>query len=101
MQRHDGTLKDILRQNIIGARLNPGMTARQPLRGGLRVDMIVTRESGREQVMLQLSRAGHVPPSLTEWRTVIDHWPLAIGDRGAIRPERCYLVGVVPVVGEQ
>lgn len=89
----DGFLTEIIRRNYNAARMNPGTPARETLRGGLRIGVVVTLEDGGEKIGLHLDRTGGVAPSLEEWKTVLRHWPWAVNANQP--PARAYLVGEV------
>lgn len=64
-------LEDLVRR----AKNAPGFPARQTLKNGLRVDvLILIYETGESETFLQLYRP-NVYPSPQEWMTVLKNWP--------------------------
>ena len=69
------SLADILDDLMRRAAHAPGFPARQTLRNGLRVDVVVlVYEAGESETFLQLYRADTFPGH-NEWVTVLKHWP--------------------------
>jgi len=85
-------LDDLLRR----ATNAPGIPARQMLKNGLRVDVLVlVYETGESETFLQLRRET-VYPSTQEWLTVLKNWPTPRDPNTPYRKIRmngCYLKG--------
>ena len=69
------SLATILEDLVRRAKNAPGFPARQTLKNGLRVDVLVLNyETGESETFLQLFRP-NTYPSHQEWMTVLKNWP--------------------------
>ena len=95
MPENYNSLLDIIQRCYNGAALNPGIPSRHTLKGGLRISILMIRKVGHsDQFKLQLDRVGDSPPSMTEWQTVLKHWPWHVNENHM--PNRICMIGDIP-----